>query len=88
MTFFDRAVVSGLPLTEDKGSVTALLHYTFSFTEVKSNLKDSESPRPRTTIGVGTARKGSVSPKAELLLKNTMGRQSMHRSVVGSQEPC
>ena len=66
MTFFDRAVVSGLALTEDKSRVTVLLHYTFPFTEVKSNLKDSESPRSRTTIGVGTGRQGYVSPKAEL----------------------
>jgi hypothetical protein len=42
MTFFDRAVVSGLGLTEDLGRVTALLHYTFSFTEVNTILKDSD----------------------------------------------
>lgn len=42
MTFFDRAIIYGLGLTEDKSRVTALPHYTFPFTEVKSNLKDSE----------------------------------------------
>jgi hypothetical protein len=28
------------PLTEDKSRVTALLHYTFSFTEVKNNSEE------------------------------------------------
>jgi hypothetical protein len=31
MTFFERAIVGGLGLTEDKSRVTALPHYTISF---------------------------------------------------------
>jgi hypothetical protein len=45
MTFFDRSVVSGLPLTEDKSRVTALLHYTSSSTVVNTILEHNSEHR-------------------------------------------
>ena len=45
MTFFDRAVVSGLGLTEDLGRVTALLHYTSSSTLVNTILEQNHNYR-------------------------------------------
>jgi hypothetical protein len=60
MTFFDRAKLRTRAASPHSHIIP------FPFTEVKNNLKDSESPRPRTTIGVGTGGKGYVSPKAEL----------------------